>query len=117
MSVSLTYGKNSWDGSNGTLQGKTVIVSSKSYGETYFFIYNGEYGSPNCSVAFVSKSPDGAGSYDLWNFSGTAGFTGINVDGEPTDYGYITKLYFSSWESGTASTNRIGTGWSVLPKA
>ena len=119
MGVSLTYGKNSWDGSNsgGTLQGKTVIISSKSYGETYFFVYNGEYGSPNCSVAFVSKHPNGAGSYSFWNFGGTAGLMSPNAGGDATKYGYITYLNFSSWESGSASTNKLGTGWSVLPKA
>ena len=119
MGVTLIYGENSWDGSNsgGTLQGKAAIISSKSFGETYFFVYNGEYGSPNCSVAFVSKSPDGAGSYSFWDFSGTAGLMRADSLGYSTDYGYITTLGFSSWEGGQASYNLLGTGWSVRPKA
>ena len=119
MGVSLIYGKDSWDGTNsgGTLQGKAAIISSKSFGETYFFVYNGEYGSPNCSVAFVSKSPNGAGSYSFWNISGTAGLVSADALGYSTDYGYITTLGFSSWEGGQASYNLLGTGWSVRPKA
>ena len=119
MGVSLIYGKDSWDGTNsgGTLQGKATIISSKSFGETYFFVYNGEYGSPNCSVAFVSKSPNGAGSYSFWDISGTAGLVSADALGYSTDYGYITTLGFSSWEGGQASYNLLGTGWSVRPKA
>ena len=119
MGVTLAYGANSWDGthSGGTLQGKAVIVSSKSFGETYFFVYNGKYGSPTCSVAFVSKSPNGAGGYSFWDIGGTAGLMSADALGYPTDYGYITTLGFSSWEKQFGINSILGSGWSVLPKA